>query len=67
MATRRTIFKLAATADVDPRTAEKALRFGLAAVRGRAAERLAEAAVTLGLAFPLTSQLDVVPSSTRAA
>ena len=47
--TRRLACRLAAAADVDFRTAMKALRFGIDAVRGRPAERLAEAAPALGI------------------
>lgn len=50
--TPRNVVRLAAAADVDIRTARKALRSGLASVRGRASERLAEAAPALGVEFP---------------
>ncbi len=49
---RTLALKLAATADVDPRTALKALTRGIASVRGRAAEKLSEAAHSLGARFP---------------
>lgn len=48
----RKVLSLALHADVDPRTARKALRDGPDAVRGRAGERLAEAMAELGLASP---------------
>jgi hypothetical protein len=59
----RTILALAAAADVDPRTVKKALERGLAAVKGRPRERLAEAAPALGVTFPSNPP----PSSGRAA
>jgi hypothetical protein len=43
------VLRLAAAAEVDPRTARKALARGAEAVRGRAGERVAEAAKKLGL------------------
>lgn len=52
MPSTRIILKLAAAADVDPRTVRKALERGLAAVRGRPAERIAEAAPAFGVTFP---------------
>lgn len=50
--TSRTATKLAASADVDLRSARKALREGAASVRGRAGERIMEAARALGIALP---------------
>jgi hypothetical protein len=64
MPSARTIIKLAAAADVDPRTAAKALREGLDAVRGRPRDRLAEAAPALGVSFPSKSN---PPPPSRAA
>lgn len=50
--------QLAALADVDPRTAEKALREGLAAVRGkRRRDRLASVAPSLGVTFPVAAKV----------
>jgi hypothetical protein len=43
---------LAYLADVNIKTARKASRCGLATVRGRPAERLAEAAALLGITLP---------------
>ncbi len=43
---------LAALADVDPRSARRALKEGIAAVRGRAGEKIAEAARLHGIALP---------------
>lgn len=51
-ASNRTATKLAAAADVDWRTARKALRHGVSAVRGRPGERIAEAAKALGISLP---------------
>jgi hypothetical protein len=62
-ASRVTALHLAARADVDPRTAAKALRLGVDAVRGRPAERLAEAAKALGINLPSPSP----PPKGRAA
>jgi hypothetical protein len=46
---------IAAHADVDRRSAQRALREGAAAVRGRAGERIAEAALQLGIQLPGTA------------
>jgi hypothetical protein len=43
---------LAAHADVDPRSVQRALRDGAQAVRGRAGQRIAEAARELGITLP---------------
>ena len=51
----RIVLQLALAADVDPRTARKAMREGAAAVRGRPGERIAEQARILGIALPYTS------------
>jgi hypothetical protein len=45
-------YLLAAHADVDRRSAARALREGAEAVRGRAGERIAEAATKLGIDLP---------------
>lgn len=45
----RIITQLAFEADVDPRTARKAYRYGAEAVRGRAGLRLAEVAARIGI------------------
>jgi hypothetical protein len=50
--TPRLVLRLAVLADVDPRTARKAMLHGVAAVRGRPAERIADAARELGIALP---------------
>ena len=47
---------IAALADVDPRSVRRALREGRDAVRGRAGERIAEAARQLGVPLPVPSQ-----------
>lgn len=46
---RLTVLRLAALADVDPRTAAKALALGAQAVKGRAGEKLASAMHELGV------------------
>lgn len=51
----RLVLQLALEADVDPRSAEKALREGAGSIRGRAGERLALAAETLGIVLPESS------------
>ena len=53
----RTATILAASADVDLRTARKALRKGAESVRGRAGERILEAAKALGIALPDAPQV----------
>lgn len=52
---RRIATQLAAKADVDLRSAIKALAEGAAAVKGRAGERIAEAAAANGIALPCAS------------
>jgi hypothetical protein len=54
ISTRQTV-RLAADADVDPRTVEKAFKLGIGAIRGRASERLTEAAQRLGIALPVAA------------
>lgn len=49
----RIITRLASEADVDPRTARKAFRYGADAVRGRAGARLAEVAAREGIVLGL--------------
>lgn len=46
---RRTVLRLAAEADIDPRSAAKALRSGADSLRGRTGERAAEAMQRLGM------------------
>ncbi|MBK6694817.1 MAG: hypothetical protein IPG50_21800 [Myxococcales bacterium] len=62
-ADRIAVLKLAAAADVDPRSAAKALTEGAHAVRGRAGQKLAAAMTELGLAPPA----GLPPASERAA
>lgn len=55
MCSLRIATKLAAHADVDVRTAKKALERGVDTVRGRARERIEEAALALGIALKVSS------------
>jgi hypothetical protein len=55
--------QLAAEADVDPRSARKAMRQGAKAVKGRAGARLAEAAEALHVTLP-TADPPLEPSGT---
>lgn len=49
MSTTRQALELAVRADVDPRTAKKALEQGVGAVRGRAGERVRDALAEMGI------------------
>jgi hypothetical protein len=51
----RTDLLLAAHADVDPRSVHRALREGAQAIRGRAGQRIAEAARELGILLPASA------------
>ena len=63
---RRIATQLAAKADVDLRSAVKAMRFGADAVRGRPGERIAEVAAREGIALG-TAQSHSNPPPSRAA
>lgn len=67
MVTRHTIIRLAAEADIDPRSARKALTLGPLSLRGRAGEKALAAMQRLGLTPALAKTAPPPPATKGGA